>query len=174
MSIGHDTVIVQPSGGDVISVFGYKILRKIRGEQTSGGVSIVELLYPPGNFTPPHRHLKTVEIGYVLEGEIGVMVAEEDFKVGPGSFFVRPAGVPHAIWNNSDRPAKLLDVYTPAGMEAWFAELARLVSGPQPPTMDQLFEAGRRYDSVFMPELAPRLIQKFGLKLEIPGQPATP
>ncbi len=35
--------------------------------------------------------------------------------------------------------------------------------------MDQLFEAGRRYDSVFMPELAPPLIKKYGLKLEIPG-----
>jgi hypothetical protein len=54
-------------------------------------------------------------------------------------------------------------------MEAWFEELAWLVSGPQPPTMDQLFEAGRRYDTVFMPELAPRLIKKYGLKLEIPG-----
>ena len=169
MSIGQQRVIVQPGEGDLISVFGYKVLRKIRGEQTSGAVSIVELLYPPGNFTPPHRHLKTVEIGYILEGELGVMVAEEDFQVGPGSFFVRPAGVPHAIWNNTGRPARLLDTYTPAGMEAWFEALARLVSGPQPPTMDQLFEAGRRHDSVFMPELAPPLIKKYGLRLEIPG-----
>ncbi len=38
--------------------------------------------------------------------------------------------------------------------------------------MDQIFEAGRRYDSVFMPELAPGLIQKFGLKLEAPGGPS--
>ena len=84
MSIGQERIIVQPGEGDVISVFGYKVMRKIRGEQTSGAVSIVELLYPPGNFTPPHRHLKTVEIGYILEGELGVMVAEEDFQVGPG------------------------------------------------------------------------------------------
>lgn len=175
MAIGQERIIVQPGEGELIaSVFGYNVIRKIAAQQTSGAFSIVELIYPPGNFTPPHRHEKADEVGYVLEGELGVMVAEEDFRVRTGSFFVRPRGVPHAIWNISDRHAKLLDMYTPAGLEAWFQELAKLVSGSQPPTVDTLFEAGRRYDTLFMPELAPRLIQKFGLKLEIPGQPATP
>lgn len=175
MAIGQERIVVDSGDGEAIaSVFGYDIIRKISTEQTSGAFSIVELTYPPGNFTPPHRHEKTDEVGYVLEGELGLMVAEEDFRVRTGSFFVRPRGVPHAIWNISDRPAKLLDMYAPAGLEAWFQELARLVSGSKPPTMETLFEAGRQYDTLFMPELAPRLIQKFGLKLELPGQPATP
>ena len=175
MAIGQEMIIVRSGEGELIaSVFGYDVIRKITAQQTSGAFSIVELMYPPGNFTPPHRHEKTDEVGYILEGELGFMVAEEDFRVGAGSFVVRPKGVPHAIWNITDRPARLLDIYTPAGMEAWYQELARLVGGSKPPTMETLFEAGRRYDSVFMPELAPRLIQKFGLKLEIPGQPATP
>jgi hypothetical protein len=55
------------------------------------------------------------------------------------------------------------------GWEAWFEELASLVSGPEPPSLEQLFEAGRRYDSIFMPELAPPLIKKYGRKLGIPG-----
>jgi quercetin dioxygenase-like cupin family protein len=139
-----------------------------------GAFSVVELMYPPGHFTPPHRHEKTVEVGYVLEGELGFMVAEEDLRVSAGSFIVRPKGVPHAIWNITDRPARLLDMYTPAGFEARFQEPASLVGGPKPPTIETLFEAGLRYDTVFMPALAPRLIQKFGLKLEIPGQPTTP
>ncbi len=175
MAIGQERIIVQPGEGELIaSVFGYNVIRKITAQQTSGAFSIVELMYPPGNFTPPHRHEKTDEVGYILEGELGFMVAEEDFRVGAGSFVVRPKGVPHAIWNITDLPARLLDMYTPAGMEAWYQELARLVGGSKQATMETLFEAGRRYDSVFMPELAPRLIQKFGLKLEIPGQPATP
>ena len=175
MAIGQERIIVESGQGEAIaSVFGYNVIRKITAQQTSAAFSIVELLYPPGNFTPPHRHQETVEVGYVLEGELGFMVAEEDFRVGAGSFVVRPKGVPHAIWNITDRPAKLLDIYTPAGFEAWFQELARLVSGSKPPTMETIFEAGRRYDTVFMPELAPRLIQKFGLKLEIPSQPTTP
>jgi quercetin dioxygenase-like cupin family protein len=175
MAIGQERIVVGSGQGEAIAaVFGYDVIRKINGQQTSGAFSVVELVYPPGNFTPPHRHEKTDEVGYILEGELGFMVAEEDFRVSAGSFVVRPKGVPHAIWNVTDRPAKLLDLYTPAGFEAWFQELARLVGGSQPPTMQAIFEAGLRYDSVFMPELAPRLIQKFGLNLEIPGQPATP
>jgi quercetin dioxygenase-like cupin family protein len=175
MAIGQERIIVEPGEGEHIAkVFGYDVIRKIKAEQTSGAFSVVELLYPPGNFTPPHRHEKTVEVGYVLEGELGFMVAEEDFRTREGSFVVRPKDVPHAIWNITDRPARVLDIYAPAGFEAWFQELARLVSASTPPSIEAIFEAGRRYDSVFMPELAPRLIQKFGLKLEIPGQPATP
>jgi quercetin dioxygenase-like cupin family protein len=175
MAIGQERIVVQSGEGELVAtVFGYDVIRKITAQQTSGAVSVVELTYPPGNFTPPHRHEKTVEVGYVLEGELGFMVAEENFRVSAGSFVVRPKGVPHAIWNITDRHARLLDMYTPAGFEAWFQELARLVGGPKPPAMETLFEAGLRYDTVFMPELAPRLIQKFGLKLEIPGQPTTP
>lgn len=175
MAIGQERIIVEPGEGEVFAkVFGYDVIRKIKADQTSGAFSIVELLYPPGNFTPPHRHEKTVEVGYILEGELGFMVAEEDLRAPAGSFVVRPKGVPHAIWNITDRPARVIDIYTPAGFEAWFQELARLASGSRPPTMEAIFKAGRRYDSVFMPELAPRLIKKFGLTLEIPDQPATP
>ncbi len=160
-----EKIIVEPSNGRIISFLGNQVTFKIEGGQTSGAFSIIEALYPPGNFTPPHRHEKTDEVGYILEGELGVMVAEEDFRAGPGTFFVRPKGVPHALWNVTDRPVRFLDTYTPAGMEAWFEELARLVSACRPPRLEQLFEAGRRYDTIFMPELAPPLIKKYGLKL---------
>jgi quercetin dioxygenase-like cupin family protein len=169
MAIPAEKIIVEPTGGRVVSFIGNEVTFKIQGDQTSGAFSIIEGIYPPGNFTPPHRHEKTVEVGYILEGELGVMVAEEDFRAGPGTFFVRPKGVPHALWNVTDRPVHYLDIYTPAGMEAWFEELARLLSASTSPTLQQLFEAGRRYDTIFMPELAPRLTEKFGLKLPAPG-----
>jgi mannose-6-phosphate isomerase-like protein (cupin superfamily) len=165
MAIPAEKIIVEPSSGRIISFLGNQVTFKIEGGQTSGAFSIIEALYPPGNFTPPHRHEKTDEVGYILEGELGVMVAEEDFRAGPGTFFVRPKGVPHALWNVTDRPVRFLDTYTPAGMEAWFEELARLVSASRPARLEQLFEAGRHYDTIFMPELAPPLIKKYGLKL---------
>ncbi len=169
MAIPAEKIIVEPTSGRVVSFVGNRATFKVRGDQTSGAFSIVEMFYAPGNFTPPHRHEKTDEVAYILDGELGVMVAEEDFMAGPGSFVVRPKGVPHALWNITDRPVHLLDMYTPAGLEEWFVELSRLVSAAVPPTMEQLFEAGRRFDSIFMPELAPPLIKKYGLKLEIPN-----
>ncbi len=53
-------------------------------------------------------------------------------------------------------------------MEAWFEELARLVSASEP-TLQQLFGGGRRFDTIFMPELARPLMKKYGLKLPSPG-----
>ena len=161
-------ILVEATSGRIVSFLGNRVIFKVEGTQTSGAFSIIEAIYPPGNFTPTHRHLKTDEVGYILEGELGVMVAEEDFQAGPGSFFIRPKGVPHALWNITDRPVRFLDTYTPAGIEAWYEELARLVSASEPPALEKLFEAARHYDTIFMPELAPRLIKSYGLKLEIP------
>jgi quercetin dioxygenase-like cupin family protein len=169
MAVPAEKIVVEPTSGRMVSFLGNQMVIKIQGDQTSGALSIIEGLYPPGNFTPPHRHVKTDEVGYILEGELGVMVAEEDFQAGAGTFFLRPKGVPHALWNITDRPVRYLDMYTPAGLEAWFEELARLTTASTPPTLEQLFEAGRRYDTIYMPELAPPLMKKYGLKLEIPG-----
>jgi quercetin dioxygenase-like cupin family protein len=166
MSIGLERIVVEAGGGRRMPApFGYELISKIHADQTSGGFSIVELVYPPGNFTPPHRHEKTDEVAYILEGVLGVMVAEEEFQARPGSFAIRPKGVPHALWNNTAQPVRLLDMYTPAGMEAWFEELTRLASPNPPATREQIFEAGRRFDTIFMPELAPPLVQKYNLKL---------
>lgn len=165
MSIPAQKIVVEPSGGRVISFLGFRGIVKVDGAQTAGAFSVMEAAYPPGNFTPPHRHDQHDEVGYILDGELGVMVGEEDFVLGTGSFFIRPRGVPHALWNNTSRPVKFLDTFTPAGLEAWFDELARLTCTTPPATMQQIFEAGWRFDTIFMPELAPPLIQKYGLRL---------
>jgi uncharacterized cupin superfamily protein len=90
-------------------------------------------------------HEKFDEVSYVLEGELGVMVGEEEFQVPTGAFVVRPKGVPHALWNIGERSTRFLDIYTPAGHEAWFEEVARMLSAVPPPPLDQVLEAGRRF-----------------------------
>ena len=158
-----ETIIVKPGSGHVASFVGLEASFKIHGDQTSGAFSIAEFVAQPGTFVPPHLHEKTDEVSFVLDGELGVMVGEEEFEAQAGSFVVRPKRVPHALWNPVDRPVRFLDMYTPAGFEAWFDELARLFSAAEPPTIDALLEAGRRYDAILVPELAPQLIQKHNL-----------
>jgi quercetin dioxygenase-like cupin family protein len=165
MAIAPERIIIEPGSGRVVSLAGNQITFKIQGDQTSGAFSSVEYVMRPGMFIPPHVHEKADEVAYVLEGELGAMVAEEEFKADPGAFVVRPRGVPHALWNVTDRPVKFLDIYTPAGLETFFEELARLLSAGEPPTLEQMFEAGRRYDTIYLPELAPPLMQKYGLRM---------
>jgi quercetin dioxygenase-like cupin family protein len=158
-------VLVEPEAGTPVSVLGFDAVIKIRGEQTSGAFSVVEIAAQPGAFTPPHRHEGIDEMSYIIEGELGVMVAEEELQAGAGSFVVRPRGVPHALWNVTDRPVRFLDVYTPAGHEAFFEEVARLFSSSPPPTPEQRLEFARRHDVIFLPELAQRLMVKYGLRM---------
>ena len=58
----------------------------------------------------------------------------------------------------------------PGGFDAWAEELARLASATPPASLEQLFDAARRYDAIFLPELAPPLINKY--KLRMPGEAA--
>lgn len=165
MAITPPTIVLEPGSGKVVSLSGNQVTFKIDGHQTSGALSSVEYVMRPGMFVPPHLHEKTDEVAYVLDGELGAMVAEEEFQAAPGSFLVRPRGVPHALWNVTDRAVKFLDLYTPAGIEAMFDELAKLLSASEPPSPEQIFEAGRRHDTIYLPELAPPLMEKYGLRM---------
>jgi quercetin dioxygenase-like cupin family protein len=165
---GTEQIVVERgAGGPDVSFAGNEVTFKIRGDQTSGAFSVAEFKAHPGTFIPPHFHEKTDEVSYVLEGELGVMVAEEEFTARTGTFVVRPKGVPHALWNSTDRAARFLDMYTPAGFEAWFDELARLLSAPTPPSLDQLNEAGRRYDTILLPELMQPLMARHNFKMPL-------
>lgn len=159
-----EAILVGPEAGVPHSALGIRSMVKIRGEQTSGAYSIVEFRFQPGFFVPPHLHERTDEVSYILEGELGVMVAEDEFQAGPGSFVVRPKGIPHALWTARDGPVRCLDIYTPAGFEAFGEELARRFSA-KPPTLEEIAAIGRRHDVTFLPELAPRLIEKYNLRL---------
>ncbi len=172
MAVSAERIIIEPDGGQTVSFFGNRATFKVRGDRTSGAFSITEVvLVPTRTLTPPHLHEKTDEVSYILEGVMGVMVAEEEFEAGPGSVVIRPKGVPHAIWNPTDRPVRVLDVAAPAGSEAWFVELARLVTATPPPSIEQVFAAARRFGMIFLPELAAPLIEKY--KLRMPGAAVT-
>lgn len=165
MAVVPEKLMVGPGSGRVVALPAMEIQFKVQDDQTSGGFSITEFVAQPGMFVPPHLHEKHDEVFYILEGELGVMVAQEEFQAGPDSFVFRPRGVPHAVWNATDRPVRGLDMFTPAGLEAWFAELARLFSTTPPPTLEHLAEAARRYDVILLPELAPPLVRKYNLRM---------
>jgi mannose-6-phosphate isomerase-like protein (cupin superfamily) len=157
--------MVEPEAGKWASALGFSFRVKIRGEQTSGAFSITEFVAQPGAFTPPHVHEKTDEVFYVLEGELGVMVGEEEFTAVPGACVVEPKGVPHSLWNVGDRPARTLEIATPAGHEAFLEAIAELKSSSSPPTLEERRAMARRHDTRFLPELAPPLMQKYGLRM---------
>ncbi|WP_222263751.1 cupin domain-containing protein [Modestobacter marinus] len=105
----------------------------LRGEDSSGHLSVVEIVVPAGSAGPPlHRH-DFDETFYVVEGELVFRVGDGLLARAPGQLAVAPRGVAHALANRGDTPARYLLVCTPAGFERHFARTAARASGTEPP-----------------------------------------
>jgi hypothetical protein len=78
-----------------------------------------------------------------------------------GDWALKPRDVQHAMWNSSDEPARIVEVLTPGGSEAWFEELAGLERGDS----DGFERACRRDGIEFLRDStwAPTLRDCFGL-----------
>ena len=134
---------------------------------TGGAFSVVEHNLPPGALgAPMHTHRDVDELSYVVEGEIGVLIGEREVRAGPGTFVLKPKGIPHTFWNPGASPARLVEVIWPAGFERYFEELDQLLSstGGQPDPAG-ITELAGRYGMEMDFGSIPDLMQKYGVKL---------
>ena len=67
----------------------------------------------------PETHTHEVEDDsfYMLEGELVFTVDGEDIPASPGTFVLVPPGVPHTFANQTDEPARFVNVHAPAGFD---------------------------------------------------------
>jgi mannose-6-phosphate isomerase-like protein (cupin superfamily) len=70
--------------------------------------TLAEARLPPGGATTPHRHVKTEEVYYILEGQATMRVGSELRQVGPGDAVAIPPGAIHQITNSGDSVLKFL------------------------------------------------------------------
>ena len=77
---------------------------------------------------PPHVHELMDEFVYVLEGEMEIDFQGRTHRLTPGMCALLPHGVPHAMRNASQPPARALQISTPGGWDQF---------------MEGLFAAGR-------------------------------
>ena len=102
---------------------------KAVGMETSGRMAAYEFAIPPATAGPPlHLHRTWDEAFYVLQGEMTFLINGEEYRAPAGSFIFIPRGVLHTFWNASDAPARQLTVFTPSGIEDYFAALTQLLS----------------------------------------------
>ena len=113
----------------------------VTGAQTNGAYFIFEAIVPPGGGPPPHTHSKEDEGIYILEGAIDVTMGNKQIKAKVGDFVHLPRGIIHAFRNAGSEQAKMLVLFTPAGMEKFFEEVLEPVkdrSATPPPMTDAL------------------------------------
>ena len=118
---------VGPEEGETIEgPVGGPLTFKARGAQTGGSLTAFENVIPPGEGPPLHRHRDEDEAWYVLEGELRFRLGETVAEAPRGSFVFVPRGTPHCFVNSGQDPARILVLFTPAGMESFFDALEDL------------------------------------------------
>jgi quercetin dioxygenase-like cupin family protein len=93
------------------------------GEETQGQFALIEAVGRRGNDPPPHIHRREEETFYVLEGEMTFSVGGQTIKATPGTMVCLPRDVAHSFVIDSEQ-LRVLNLYTPAGLEGWFKELS--------------------------------------------------
>jgi quercetin dioxygenase-like cupin family protein len=127
-------LVVPPGAGPTIQgPAGGPLTFKVRGEQTGGALTALENVIAPGDGPPLHVHANEDEAWYVLEGELHFRLGEETAAAPAGTFVFVPRGTPHNFQNAGDAPARILVLFTPAGMERFFDRFAAMPAGTAPP-----------------------------------------
>ncbi|TAG07600.1 MAG: cupin domain-containing protein [Verrucomicrobia bacterium] len=115
--------IVGPNDGTCVWAMGIHVKVRVTSDDTAGAYSTFEDVVPPGAGPPPHIHSREDENMFVLEGELEANLGGKIHTVGAGTFIHMPKGVSHSFKNKTNKPARMLLTYTPAGFEKWFFEI---------------------------------------------------
>jgi hypothetical protein len=134
--------LVEPNGGRVVMEGPLGVITKIPGTATNRVISVVEHPVAPRLLVPPHVHQDHDEWSYIL----------------------KPRQIPHVFWNPDDRPARILEIITPSGLEEMFEQFGELGARGEltPQTMG---ETAARYGSTMFMDWVPDLIARYGLTL---------
>lgn len=126
-----DAVVRGPGEGEVVVLGETSAILKAERADGGGRFAVVETTLAPGYAGPgPHVHESFVDSFYVLEGTMTMRVADERRPLGPGDFALAPPGTVHTFANETEAPARMLNVLAPAGFEQYLKELATLGDRP--------------------------------------------
>lgn len=125
-----------------IGVVGDSYTILISGNDTDGRYCVIDMLVPPGGGPPHHRH-DFEESFTVLEGEIEFTFRGTTQAVGIGTTANIPANAPHFFKNATKKPARLLCIAAPAGLDEFFLAVGIPVTSrtTPPPKLDKAAEA---------------------------------
>ena len=97
----------------------------------------------------PHRHNNSVELFFIVDGALDLLVGAEIVTANAGDFLVVPPHCDHAFRATADRPADALIVITP-GIERfdYLRQVARIRCGEA--ASDSLLGEQDRFDTYFV------------------------
>ena len=101
-------------------------------EDTNGAFAVLEVTEMPGYKTTWHRHNRTEETFYVLEGILTVKIVDKTYEFPAGSYVLIPRGTPHGQGNFTKTRVKFLLTVLPGGFERRFRDRVELFKTAKP------------------------------------------
>lgn len=142
--------VIRPEESSHLELYDVLFRWGVGADETDGLLSLLEVTIPPRTLIKPHMHTREDEFSLLLSGSIGVRTGADTVEAVPaGSWLIKPRNVPHAMWNVSDEPARVLEVVTPGGLERYFERVAPILTEHGP-------DWSERYDA---------LADEFGLEI---------
>jgi len=133
----------------------------IDGADTGGRFALVQHLFAPKALAAPmHRHRDEDEYTFVLTGQIGAVLGDEEVLGGPGDLIFKPRDQWHTFWNAGDEPATVLELISPSGLEELFRALGAFGGEPAPEELVEL--AGKYHCDLDFDRTFP-IVQRHGL-----------
>jgi quercetin dioxygenase-like cupin family protein len=118
-------VYVPADGGESVFLVGDTYTTLLSGTQTGGVFTLLEALVLPEAGPPPHAHNGEEETFFLLQGHMVFTVGGETYDAHPGAAIYVPRNVAHSYQNVGEGPAKMLFMYSPAGMDGMFPEIGK-------------------------------------------------
>jgi quercetin dioxygenase-like cupin family protein len=109
--------------GSGVPIPGTPFRQLVTSSDTEGRMVVLGVDMPPGLMVDEHVHDNEEQITVVISGSVAGTVGDQEVFLSDGSVLLCPRGVAHTLRNAGPEPARLLEIYTPAGFEKVF-ELA--------------------------------------------------
>lgn len=117
-----EPILLGPGEGEAVS-------ERLTVKADRDELVVTEMLYQAGQKGPEvHSHKLHCDVFYVAEGEIVVEIDDTPKRLAAGGFALVPPNVPHTFRNESDAPARILNVHAP-GLR--FAEYVRRMAADE-------------------------------------------
>ena len=127
--MSKQSVFAKKGAGETLQVLGTCVRFLCAARETEHAFSLMEVTIPRHAGPPPHHH-PWDEAYYVLEGGVRFSVAGHEQVVAAGEFLYAPAGTVHGFEGDTEVPARMLIIDSPAHAEAFFRDVDREVKGP--------------------------------------------
>ena len=99
---------------------GHSLTFKSIGKDTGGTCTWMLVENAPREGVPFHKHFHEDESFYVIDGRFEITVGDATVVGGPGTYMYGPRGVQHRWTNVGSGRGRLLNVFTPSGIEDYF------------------------------------------------------